>query len=379
MTPHLSAVHRAGTTNKMPGGDMSRPSGASVGLPDWMHRAVEAGAVSVSPSWGGSSLMRYACTSPATLGEGSEFGRAQVREDWTMQAAKSRPPTPHARGAEAEPEEAPGAGTGDAQLLEGCRHRSDDRLKPSHHTDVPPSAAAGPTSTRLISFAESIWGAIRSEAGPSCRWTARPRQAEPDALRPTEWSTEARNAGGRPIRPAVRCRFTAVAFTTRIAGARAPGRLTRLTGLNMTSVTRLNSEIRRAPGRPSTFTQQLADGICERLACGESLRRICADEGMPDKATVIRWLAKHDTFRASYSHARMVQADGWADEILDLARADPPRSPVTGRCDPVAARHIRNRVGTLRWMLEKLIPKKFGCGGCSGDCRKPSRRQPVAF
>ena len=146
----------------------------------------------------------------------------------------------------------------------------------------------------------------------------------------------------------------------------------------MTSMIRLNSEIPRAPGRPSTFTQQLGDYICERLACGESLRRICAEEGMPDKATVIRWLAKHDTFRASYSQARMVQADVWADEILDLARADPPRSPVTGRCDPVAAKHIRNRVGTLRWMLEKLIPKKFGGGGCSGNCRKSRRTRPVA-
>ena len=188
----------------------------------------------------------------------------------------------------------------------------------------------------------------------------------------------ARNAGGTPaVLPSVTDPAAAHLIPASRARARTWSPYSKK-GLNMTSMIKLNSEIPRAPGRPSTFTQQLADGICERLACGESLRRICADEGMPDKATVIRWLAKHDTFRASYSHARMVQADGWADEILDLARADPPRSPVTGRCDPVAARHIRNRVGTLRWMLEKLIPKKFGGGGCPGNCRKSRRTRPVA-
>lgn len=48
-------------------------------------------------------------------------------------------------------------------------------------------------------------------------------------------------------------------------------------------------------GRPSAFTQAVADLICERIADGESLRLICADGGMSNKATVFRWLGDDAT------------------------------------------------------------------------------------
>ena len=34
-------------------------------------------------------------------------------------------------------------------------------------------------------------------------------------------------------------------------------------------------------GRPSTYSQEIADEVCRRLAGGESLRAICRDEGIP--------------------------------------------------------------------------------------------------
>ncbi len=49
-------------------------------------------------------------------------------------------------------------------------------------------------------------------------------------------------------------------------------------------------------GRPSLYTESLAARICRRLAEGESLRAICADKVMPDKATVLRWLADEGRF-----------------------------------------------------------------------------------
>jgi hypothetical protein len=38
-------------------------------------------------------------------------------------------------------------------------------------------------------------------------------------------------------------------------------------------------------GRPSDYTQEIADLICERIADGESLRAICAGDDMPNKST----------------------------------------------------------------------------------------------
>ena len=60
---------------------------------------------------------------------------------------------------------------------------------------------------------------------------------------------------------------------------------------------------KRKRGRPSRYTSELAAVICERLAEGETLRSICRDDKMPDKATVLRWLgdkAKTD-FRDQYA------------------------------------------------------------------------------
>ncbi len=41
-------------------------------------------------------------------------------------------------------------------------------------------------------------------------------------------------------------------------------------------------------GRPSDFTQEIADTICERIADGASLRKICEeDDALPDRGTVL--------------------------------------------------------------------------------------------
>ena len=73
-------------------------------------------------------------------------------------------------------------------------------------------------------------------------------------------------------------------------------------------------------GRPSGYCAEIADTICNRLAGGESLRAICADAGIPDRATVSRWLAHYEEFRDLYGSARECQAESLVDEILKIAR-----------------------------------------------------------
>ncbi len=45
-------------------------------------------------------------------------------------------------------------------------------------------------------------------------------------------------------------------------------------------------------GRPSSFSQEIAEAICERLASGESLNSMCKDDNLPSITTVMNWLAK---------------------------------------------------------------------------------------
>jgi hypothetical protein len=102
-------------------------------------------------------------------------------------------------------------------------------------------------------------------------------------------------------------------------------------------------------GRPSKFTEKIAQTICERIAGGESLRTICAADDMPDKATVLRWLTKGGPFRDQYTRAREDQVEHYADEIIDIADNTVSDS-----------QRDRLRVDTRKWLMGKLAPKKYG-------------------
>jgi len=120
--------------------------------------------------------------------------------------------------------------------------------------------------------------------------------------------------------------------------------------------------------RPSKFTQKIADAICEELAAGKSLREICKSEGVLDKATVFRWLAKNDEFRDQYARAREVQAELYADEIIEISDDGSndwmERQNADGSSYTVADHeHISRsklRVDSRKWLLSKILPKKYG-------------------
>ncbi len=122
-------------------------------------------------------------------------------------------------------------------------------------------------------------------------------------------------------------------------------------------------------GRPSTFTQKKADAVCQRLAGGESLRAICATDGMPPESTVRQWVID-DTkgFSAQYARARDAGLDVLAEEVLAIAddgSADMgERTNEKGHTYTVVdAEHIarsRLRFDARRWYLSKLAPKRYG-------------------
>lgn len=120
--------------------------------------------------------------------------------------------------------------------------------------------------------------------------------------------------------------------------------------------------------RPSTYTKAVALEICGRLVEGESLRSICRSEDMPPAGTVFRWLDAHESFREQYARAREMQADLFADELLDIS--DDGRNDWMERNhgdeDPgwvINGEHIqrsRLRVDTRKWIASKILAKKYG-------------------
>ena len=111
-------------------------------------------------------------------------------------------------------------------------------------------------------------------------------------------------------------------------------------------------------GRPSGFTQEIADAICERLADGDSLRAICEDYGMPNRATVFRWLGLYPEFSDQYARAREDQAESLADEIVSIADQMPPMTD-SGSTDSGHVSWQKNRIEARKWVAAKLKPKKY--------------------
>src|SRR5438132_11993133 len=52
--------------------------------------------------------------------------------------------------------------------------------------------------------------------------------------------------------------------------------------------------------RPVDYTPEIASTICGRLFDGETLSEICRDPAMPDKPTVMRWMAQDLKFLDQY-------------------------------------------------------------------------------
>ncbi len=116
--------------------------------------------------------------------------------------------------------------------------------------------------------------------------------------------------------------------------------------------------------RPSAYTKSLATIICNRLADGESLRKICLSENMPSKTSVFRWLENNKEFRAQYARAREIQADALFDECLDIA--DEVCNDIqidkdgNERTDNEAIQRSKLRIDTRKWIAGKLRPKVYG-------------------
>ena len=121
-------------------------------------------------------------------------------------------------------------------------------------------------------------------------------------------------------------------------------------------------------GRPSSFTQAIADEICKRLAEGESLRAICKDAHLPDRGTIHDWVLKNETFYHQYARARELQAENLVDEIIDISDDGSndfmARELDDGRIvEAVNHEHItrsRLRVDSRKWFASKVLPKKYG-------------------
>ena len=121
-------------------------------------------------------------------------------------------------------------------------------------------------------------------------------------------------------------------------------------------------------GRPTTYTQDLADRICAELAEGKSMRNVCKGEDMPSMSTVFKWLRERPDFSQQYTKAKEESADALVEEMLDIAddgtndwmeQHNQEGEAVGYKLNGEAVQRSRLRVETRKWIAAKLKPKKY--------------------
>jgi len=101
-------------------------------------------------------------------------------------------------------------------------------------------------------------------------------------------------------------------------------------------------------GRPSKYSDEVAEEICDWLANGGSMTGYCRQPGKPNPSTIYRWLLTHADFCKMYERARGDQADTHADEIVYIADTEEDSN------------RARVRIDARKWVAAKLKPRKYG-------------------
>ena len=130
----------------------------------------------------------------------------------------------------------------------------------------------------------------------------------------------------------------------------------------------MSEDIKKHPwGRPTTYTKEIGDSICDRLASWESLRSICNDEDMPNKGVFFWWLSRNKELADQYARAKEDGVEALVEDIFEIAD-DTSQDYIywvdedgneTKRLNSEHIQRSRLRVDTRKWYVWKVKPKKY--------------------
>ena len=142
---------------------------------------------------------------------------------------------------------------------------------------------------------------------------------------------------------------------------------------------------KKKTGRPSKYTPEIAQKMCEMLAEGVPLREICRQDGFPAWQTVYDWMYRDDALgdagvglSRAIARAREVGYEALAEECLRIAD-NPQWGQKQVMTDQGTATTVEDMLGHRKLQIEtrlKLLakwnPKKYGDRvALAGDADSP--------
>jgi hypothetical protein len=121
------------------------------------------------------------------------------------------------------------------------------------------------------------------------------------------------------------------------------------------------SDEQKKPAKRVRVTKQLMTDVAERLSKGESLLRICDDEGMPDYSAITKAVIRDQELYEIYRQGRVLQAEYYSDRINNLAESPLPSkdeqgNPVDGRWLGAEIQRRKLEIETLKWTFARTQP-----------------------
>jgi hypothetical protein len=124
------------------------------------------------------------------------------------------------------------------------------------------------------------------------------------------------------------------------------------------------------PRQSKEYAPDIAERICELLALGHSLRKVCVMTGM-DEVTVRGWAVFDENgFGAHYARARLIAYHKMADELIEIA--ENPGTTEIKTYGGKRARTLESRVvkeaddrskrilDAKKWIVSRMLPKIYG-------------------
>ncbi len=121
-----------------------------------------------------------------------------------------------------------------------------------------------------------------------------------------------------------------------------------------------------AGGRPTDYTPELGQEICEAIAStGSGLPTLCKKNlHWPTRSSIFLWLRKYPEFSDRYHKAKKDQVTALVDDILEISD-DSSQDTIEDedgnvRVNSEFAARSRLRIDTRKWIAAKLVPRLYG-------------------
>lgn len=112
--------------------------------------------------------------------------------------------------------------------------------------------------------------------------------------------------------------------------------------------------------------QALYNSILSEIEQGASLLSVLKKEGMPNRVTFFVWMKESEDNTNNYARAIKARSDVLFDEMIEIAYTPEEGEVIKSSSHGVETTtsdmlgHRRLKIDTLKWILSRMDPKKYG-------------------